>query len=102
MGLAPVPAYSQASSFTIVNETGLGMREISIRRFGGREWRPLGLSAPPGGQVAVPFSSPDCAFDLRAELSGGSTAIWSGVNLCEAKLIRLNREPSGELWVDYN
>lgn len=102
LALGSAPASAAADDFTLINATGRAMSGISIRRFGTQDWQSLGLAAPAGGQVAVAFSNPDCAFDIRAELAGGTTAIWSGVNLCEVKAVRLNREPSGELWVDYD
>ena len=90
-----------ADNFTLVNGTGMGMTEVSIRRFRAQDWRPLGVAPAAGASAAVSFSDPDCAFDIRAQLAGGPTAIWSGVNLCEVSVVELNREPSGELWVDY-
>lgn len=99
---AYAPAAAAADSFTLVNATGMAMREVSIRRFGAQDWRPLGIAPAAGAPAPVAFSDPECAFDIRAELASGTTAIWSGVNLCEVKVVRLKREPSGELWVDYD
>ena len=83
------------------NGSGLAMREVAIRRFGTEAWRPLGVAPTAGARTQVNFSDPDCAFDFRAQLADGTTAIWSGVNLCEVRVVTLNREPTGELWVDY-
>lgn len=101
LAAASAPAGAAADNFTLVNGTGQAMSELAIRRFGTQAWAPLGVAAPAGGRVPVSFSNPDCAFDIRAKLAGGTIAIWSGVNLCEVKAVRLNREPSGELWADY-
>ena len=98
---ASAPALA-ADNFTLVNGSGQAMADVSIRRFGARDWQPLNISAPAGARVPVSFSHPDCAFDIRAQLASGTTAIWSGVNLCEVRVVRLNRESSGELWVDYD
>ena len=99
---ASAPAAAAAGNFTLVNGTGLAMTEVSIRRFRSQEWSPLGVAPAAGARAPVTFSAPDCAFDIRAQLAGGTTATWSGVNLCEVRVVRLNREPSGELWVDYD
>ncbi len=48
------------------------------------------------------FDDPDCAFDIRAKVGGGETAVWSGVNLCETKTVTLRRSDSGATWVDYD
>ncbi|QIK77969.1 hypothetical protein G7077_02610 [Sphingomonas piscis] len=91
-----------AANFTIVNATGLNIETLEIRRFGTAEWRPLPARPPSGGRGQVDFSDPDCAFDIRAKLSGGVDAVWPGVNLCEAKSVTLNRSARGALWVDYD
>lgn len=91
-----------AEPFVLVNGTGRPMAEVSIRRFGAQDWRPLGVAPAAGAKARIAFSDPDCAFDIRASLDGGLTAIWSGVNLCEVEAVILKREPSGELWVDYD
>ena len=98
-----VPAVAGAGNFTVVNSTGADFTALSIRRFGSRgEWQ--SLPAPPraGAKGVVTFSDNDCAFDLQGKLAGGATAVWSGVNLCEANAITLNRNDSGAVWVDYD
>ena len=97
-----VPALGGASSFTVVNATGANITSLSIRRFGTNGWQPLSATPASGAQSAVQFSDTDCAFDLQATLAGGASATWSGVNLCEAKLLTLRRSASGEAWVDYD
>lgn len=99
------PALAQAVSFTLVNNTDIDFTAMKIRRFGTDQWVPLSVSPVPvpksGGQGAVQFSNPDCAFDLEASLPDGHVVLWSGVNLCDAKVVTLNRSATGELWADY-
>ncbi|HEU5482258.1 MAG TPA: hypothetical protein VFU80_04085 [Sphingomicrobium sp.] len=101
----PAPVLAQASSFTLVNNTDVNFTGLMVRRFGTQQWSPLVVSPVPvpgpGGRGAVEFSNPDCAFDLQAKLPDGRTVLWSGVNLCEAKIVTLNRSAAGVLWVDY-
>ena len=103
---APVPALAQASSFTLVNKTDIDFSAMKARRTGTSQWAPLAVNPTPvaksGGQGAVQFSDPDCAFDLQATLPDGRVVVWSGVNLCDAKVVTLNRSASGDLWVDYH
>lgn len=101
LALQASPSWA-ADGFALVNGTDLAMADVSIRRFGAQDWRPLGVDAAPGERARIEFSDPDCAFDLRAMLAGGITAIWSGVNLCEVDVVTLRRESSGELWVEYD
>jgi hypothetical protein len=100
--LAPAPAIAGAGNFTVINATGLDITELSIRRFGAGGWQPLAAAPRAGARGAVQFSDTDCAFDIRATLAGGASAVWSGVNLCEAKAVTLNRTAAGAVWVDYD
>jgi len=92
------PAVAGASSFTLSNGAGGTLSDLSIRRSGTNEWKPL--SQGPGG--VVQFSDPDCAFDLRATVSGVGPVTWTGVNLCGAKGVTLKRSAAAGAWVDYD
>lgn len=101
----PAPVAAQAANFTLVNNTDVSFTRLMVRRYGSQQWLPLTVNPVPvtrsGGQGAVDFSDQDCAFDLQATLPDGRVVIWSGVNLCEAKVVTLNRSANGQLWVDY-
>ena len=96
--LAASPAVAGASNFTLVNSTGGGLSELSIRRAGTNDWKPLAQGA--GG--AVQFSDPDCAFDIRATVSGVGPVTWAGINLCGARSVTLQRSAAAGAWVDYD
>ena len=100
--LTPAPALAGAGNFTVVNATGQDIAALSIRRFGTGSWQGLGAAPRSGARSLVQFSNEDCAFDIQAKLSGGATATWSGVNLCDVKSVTLNRSESGAVWVDYD
>ena len=102
---APVPALAQATNFTLVNKTDIDFSALKVRRYGTDQWQPLVVAPVPvaksGGRGAVQFTNQDCAFDLQATLPDGRIVVWPGVNLCEAKVVTLNRDARGLLWVDY-
>jgi hypothetical protein len=106
LGLAmvalPGPVLADAGNFTLVNRTGANISSLQIRRVGTPTWQPLGGSPSSGARVAVAFANPDCAFDIRATLSDGNNATFTGVNLCDVTVVTLNRGQSGQLWVDYD
>ena len=99
---APAPAYADAGNFTLVNMTGAAISSLQIRRVGTSAWQSLGGSPANGGRVAVAFANPDCAFDIKANLADGGSATFTGVNLCDATTVTLNRGSGGNLWVDYD
>jgi hypothetical protein len=96
------PALAGATNFTLVNSTGGALAELSIRRTGTNDWKPLGVAPAAGARGPVSFTDPDCAFDLRANVPGGGPVTWAGVNLCDVKAVILNRDDSAGAWVDYD
>jgi hypothetical protein len=90
-----------ATGFTLVNGTSGPFSELSIRRAGTNEWKPLSASPAAGARASVQFKDPDCAFDIRANVAG-SAVTWAGVNLCDVKSVTLKKDDSAGAWVDYD
>lgn len=101
LAAAAAPAFAGATNFNLVNGTAGALADLSIRRAGTSDWKPLGSAPSPGAQGSIAFSDPDCAFDIRATL-GGSPVVWTGVNLCGAKSVTLKRDAATGAWVDYD
>jgi len=99
--VAAAPAFAGASNFDLVNGTAGGLADLSIRRSGTNDWKPLGSAPAAGARGSMTFSDPDCAFDIRATV-GGSPVVWMGVNLCGAKSVTLKRDAATGAWVDYD
>jgi hypothetical protein len=96
-------AYAGASNFTLVNGTSAQLADLSIRRVGTQDWKPLGAAAPAAGAKGpVKFADPDCAFDIRATVPGAGLVTWADVNLCDVKSVTLKRDQSAGAWVDYD
>ena len=91
-----------ASNFTLVNGTGAALSQLSIRRAGTEDWKPLGTAPSPGARTSLTFTDPDCAFDIRASVPGAGPVTWAGINLCGANSVTLNRDASAGAWVDYD
>lgn len=101
LALSGAPAFSGASNFTLVNGTSGALANVSIRRAGTNDWKPLSTAPSAGARGAVVFKDPDCAFDIRAEVAG-KPVTWAGVNLCDVKSVTLNKDDSAGAWVDYD
>jgi hypothetical protein len=98
---AAAPAFGGASNFTLVNGTSDTLANVSIRRAGTNDWKPLGTAPAAGARGAVQFKDPDCAFDIRAEIAG-KPVTWAGVNLCDVKSVTLKKDDNAGAWVDYD
>lgn len=96
------PAFAGASKFTLVNGTGKALADLSIRRAGTQEWKKLGDAPSAGARVPIDFKDPDCAFDIRANVSGQGPVTWADVNLCDVKSVTLKRDVTAGAWVDYD
>ena len=96
------PAFAGAASFNLINGTSGGLSDVSIRRAGTNEWKPLGAAPAAGAVGQVQFTDPDCAFDIRANVAGAGPTTWAGVNLCDVRSVKLNRDASAGAWVDYD
>ena len=95
-------AVAGASNFTLVNGTTGAMSDLSIRRAGTQDWKPLGSAPAAGARGPISFKDPDCAFDIRANVAGSGSTTWAGVNLCDVKSVVLKRDQSAGAWVDYD
>jgi len=102
LALSASPALAGASNFTLVNGTNAALADVSIRRAGTQDWKPLGASPQAGAKAPVSFKDDDCAFDIRANVPGSGAVTWAGVNLCDVKSVTLNRDGSAGAWVDYD
>jgi hypothetical protein len=101
-GCAAPASAAGASNFTLVNATGVPLADLSVRRAGTQDWRPLGGAPAAGSRGSMTFSDPDCAFDLRANVAGAGSVTWADVNLCAVKSVTLNRDGAAGAWVDYD
>ena len=101
MAATPVLAGPGAGNFVLVNGTSGALADLSIRRAGTQEWKALGTAPGAGARSSMTFSDPDCAFDIKATV-GSSPVTWTGVNLCGAKSVTLQRDAAAGAWVDYD
>jgi hypothetical protein len=95
-------AQAGASNFTLVNGTGAQLAELSIRRAGTDEWKPLGNAPAAGAGAPRELKYTDCAVGKRATVAGSGPVTWAGVNLCDVKSVTLKRDQSAGAWVDYD
>ena len=101
LSASPAVARGGASGFAIVNGTSDSLGDLSIRRAGTSDWKPLGAGPSAGARGQMQFNDPDCAFDIRAN-PGGKSVTWANVNLCDVKSVTLRKDDAAGAWVDYD
>ena len=99
---ATAPATAETRGFVLVNSTGSAIEQLAIRRVGTQDWKSLAGAPGAGNRAPIDFADPDCAFDLKASVSGTGPVTWAGVNLCEVKSVVLKRDEQAGAWVDYD
>ena len=72
------PAFAGASNFTLVNGAGGALAQLSIRRAGTQDWKPLGAAPADGARAPIAFKDPDCAFDIQASVGGSAGDLGRG------------------------
>lgn len=90
--------------YVLVNGTGAAMSNLAIRPADtSGKWQTLApADLGPGVRASMPAPSGQlCAFDIRATV-GGAPVTWSSINLCDVKVVTLNRRQDGTLWADYD
>lgn len=97
---AATSALAAAGPVVVVNGTGEVLGGIEIREFGGA-WAPVGGGLSPGARSALPVSGQGCSYEVRATVAG-KPVTWPGLNLCEVKVVTLNRRSDDMVWADYD
>jgi len=98
---AASPVLAQSTTVAVVNATGEDAGSLEVRKTGTASWSAIPYSARSGASGAASFDTQDCAWDLRLKLSSGAVVNYGNVNVCEVKLVTLNRR-NGAAWVDYD
>lgn len=96
-------ARAGTQDFTLVNRTGIEIRELYISPAASDDWEEdvLGVDTlPPGESVKISFEGHDaCKWDLMVKDEDGDSVEWSGLNLCKTSKVTL-RYDGKKAWAD--
>ena len=98
---AASPAPAQSTTVALVNATGEDAGSLEARKTGKGSWSGVPYTARSGASGPASFDTQDCAWDLRITLASGTVLTYGNVNLCEVRLVTLNRQ-NGRTWVEYD
>jgi hypothetical protein len=97
--LAASPAFAEDWDFVLTNSTGKGIKTFEISPAGANKWQankvdPEMKREPEvknGGRTTIHFDKEgsQCKYDLKATFGDGGTAVWSGINICDAAYVTI-------------
>jgi len=88
-----INSFAQVQDFTLVNGTEFVISYVYISPSASENWGDDVLTVDvlgSGDECDISFDGHDeCAWDIKAVAADGSSAVWSGIDLCEYYVITL-------------
>lgn len=93
-----IPAFAEEWDFVLLNDTGKPIKSIDISEGGKGSWvankvdpeMKREAATGPGKRTTVHFDKgAGCKYDLKATFADDSSAVWSGINLCDNAFVTL-------------
>lgn len=93
-----VPALAEDWDFVLANNTGKPIKGIDISAAGAGTWvankvepEAKKSETKAGGRMTVHFDKGSgCKYDVKATFADETSAIWSGINVCDNAYVTLN------------
>jgi hypothetical protein len=93
------PAFAEEWDFVLLNDTGKPIKTIDLAEAGTGSWvankldpemKREGVTGP-GKRTTVHFDKgAACKYDIKATFADDSSAVWSGINLCDNAFVTLS------------
>lgn len=99
--LSAAPALAEDWDFVLINSSGKPIKGVEVSAAGADKWVANKVdpeakrdgSTKPGGRMTVHFDKGSgCKYDLKATFEDGSTATWSGINVCDNAFVTIRYE----------
>ncbi|MHA6718772.1 hypothetical protein ACX40Y_04905 [Sphingomonas sp. RS6] len=96
--VASVPALAEDWDFILINSTGKTVTKVEIAAGGSDKWEADKVdeqakgekSVKPGARTTIHFDKGSgCKYDLRATFDDKTSAIWSGINVCDNSYVTI-------------
>ena len=97
--LFAAPAFAEESDFILTNETGKAVKTVELSPAGSGTWQPNKVDAElrresevkAGGRTTVHFdkAGSQCKYDVKLTFADDTSAVWSGINLCDNSYITM-------------
>lgn len=93
------PAMAEDWDFMLTNNAGKTITTIELAPAGSGTWQPNQVDAElrkdatikAGGKTTIHFDKGSgCKYDVKATFEDGSSAVWSGFDVCSNSYITLN------------
>lgn len=102
--MAATPALADDWDFILTNNSGKSIKAIEISAGGANSW--VANKVDPeykkdatlknGARMTVHFDKGEgCKYDVKATFEDGSSAVWTGINVCDNSFVAIRYNASG-------
>jgi hypothetical protein len=99
------PAFADDWDFILINSAGKPIKSIEVSPAGAGKWQPNKVDpelkkdamVKAGGRMTVHFDkdSNQCKFDVKATFQDDTSAVWTGVNICDNSYVTVRYNAAG-------
>lgn len=103
--LAAAPALAEDWDFMLTNATGKTIKTVDLAPTGSDKWTPNKVDAElrkdptikAGTKTTIRFDKDQsCKYDVKATFEDGTSAVWSGINVCNNSYLTLKMDSTGK------
>jgi hypothetical protein len=101
LAFAPLPAFAEDWDFVLTNATGKTIKSFELAASGSGSWAANKFDAElkkettlkANAKTTIHFDKGSgCKYDLKATFADGSSAVWSGINVCDNSYVVIRHD----------
>jgi hypothetical protein len=100
-----VPALADDWDFVLINNSGKVIKTIELAPTGTTTWQPNKIdpdfkkedaTVKAGARMTVHFDKgPGCKYDVKATFADDTSAVWTGINVCDNAFVTIRYNAAG-------
>ena len=103
--MVATPAFAEDWDFVLTNSSGKTIKTIEVSPAGTGTWQPNKVDPElkkeglikAGGRMTVHFDkdSKQCRYDVKATFEDATSAVWTGINVCDNSYVTVRYNGAG-------
>ncbi len=103
--MAAGPAFADDWDFVLINNAGKPIKTVEIAASGTTTWQPNKIdpdfkkedpTVKVGGRMTVHFDKgAGCKYDVKATFADDTSAVWTGLNVCDNSYVTVKMTAAG-------